>query len=202
MTADRLADRATLLGRLDRGLEQVSPAAFEGSDASFRKALDLIRSAAVRRAFELDREPPRTRERYGPHLFGQGCLLARRLLEAGRRAGDRLLALRGAGRLAGLGHAREQLPPPARAPVPPTDRAVSRVCSTTWPPAACSTTRWSSCMGEFGRTPKINKKAGRDHWPQAQSILLAGAGRPAGSVYGSSDRDGGYPPRSRSRPPT
>jgi uncharacterized protein (DUF1501 family) len=57
------------------------------------------------------------------------------------------------------------------------------------------------CMGEFGRSPKINAKAGRDHWPGVQSIMLAGAGLPGGAVYGASDHQGAYPADQPVAPP-
>jgi Protein of unknown function (DUF1501) len=192
VTADRLADRETLLSRIDRGLEQVSPAAFEGSDASFRKALEVIRSASVRRAFALDQESPRTRERYGRHLFGQGCLLGRRLLEAGVGLVTVYWHYEGPEdspvwdtHQNNFRHLRERL-------VPPTDVAVSALLDDLSARGMLDDTL-VAMFGEFGRTPKVNKQAGRDHWGGAQSILLAGAGTPAGTVYGATDRDGGLP---------
>jgi Protein of unknown function (DUF1501) len=192
VTADRLADREALLGRIDRGLERVSPAAFEGADASFRKALDVIRSAAVRRAFALDQESPRTRERYGKHLFGQGCLLGRRLLEAGVGLVTVYWHYEGPEdspvwdtHQNNFRHLRERL-------MPPTDVAVSALLDDLSARGMLDDTL-VAMFGEFGRTPKVNKHAGRDHWGWAQSIMLAGAGTPAGTVFGATDRDGGMP---------
>ena len=66
--------------------------------------------------------------------------------------------------------------------------------------AVCSTTRWSCCLGEFGRTPKVNKDAGRDHWPHAMSVLMAGAGIPGGQVVGATDAKGYYAAENVYRP--
>lgn len=192
VSAGRLNDREGLLRRLDRGLDQLPTAAFEGQDANGRKAFAVTRSAAVRRAFALDEESPRTRERYGPHLFGQGCLLGRRLLEAGVGLVTVYWHYEGPEdspvwdtHQNNFPHLRERL-------APPTDRAVSAVLDDLAARGLLDDTLLI-VMGEFGRTPRVNKQGGRDHWGGAQSILLAGAGLPAGAVYGSTDRDGGLP---------
>ena len=192
VSADRLGNREALLGQLDRGLGRVGPAAFEGADANFKKALEVIRSAALRRAFALDQEPPKTRERYGKHLFGQGCLLARRLLEAGVGLVTVYWHYEGPEdspvwdtHWNNYPHLRKRL-------MPPTDVAVSAVLDDLDARGLLADTL-VVMMGEFGRSPRINKEGGRDHWGGAQSILLAGAGIPAGTVYGSTDRDGGLP---------
>ena len=109
------------IGRLDERRAPARPARRMAlgrdvaMDGWYQKAFALLKSAKVREAFDLSGEPSRRREAYGAHLFGQGCLLARRLIEAGVAPGHRLLALRRAGRFAGLGHASEQLQAPARA---------------------------------------------------------------------------------------
>ncbi len=191
VTADRLADREILRTQLDLKLAHLS-ATFEGSDASFRRAVEMIRSAAVRRAFALDRESPKTCDRYGRHLFGQGCLLARRLLEAGVGFVSVYWHYEGPDdspvwdtHQNNFRHLRERL-------MPPTDRAVSAVLEDLAARGMLDDTL-VVMMGEFGRTPRVNKNAGRDHWAGAQSVMLAGAGTPAGTVYGSTDRDGGFP---------
>jgi hypothetical protein len=192
VTAQRLADRESLLGRLDDRLTHLSPTAFEGSDANFHKAVEMIRSTAVQRAFDLDQESPRTRERYGRHLFGQGCLLARRLLESGVGFVTVYWHYEGPDdspvwdtHWNNFKHLRERL-------MPPTDVAVSAVLDDLANRGMLADTL-VAMFGEFGRTPLVNKYAGRDHWAGAQSIMLAGAGIPAGALYGSTDRDGGLP---------
>jgi hypothetical protein len=188
----RLDDREGLLRRLDRGLDRLPPAAFEAVDANARKGFAVTRSAAVRRAFALDDESPKTRERYGAHLFGQGCLLARRLLEAGVGLVTVYWHYEGPEdspvwdtHQNNFPHLRDRL-------APPTDRAVSAVLDDLGARGLLDDTLVIA-MGEFGRTPRVNKHGGRDHWAGAQSILLAGAGLPAGAAYGSTDRDGGLP---------
>lgn len=192
VTIDRLAGRETLLGQLDGRFAGVSPTAFEGSDANFRKAVAMIRSAAVQRAFALDQESPKTRDRYGRQLFGQGCLLARRLLEAGVGFVTVYWHYEGPDdspvwdtHWNNFKHLRERL-------MPPTDVAASAVLDDLANRGLLDDTL-VAMFGEFGRTPLVNKYAGRDHWAGAQSIMLAGAGFPAGAVYGSTDRDGGLP---------
>jgi arylsulfatase A-like enzyme len=146
----------------------------------------------MRRAFALDEESPRTRDRYGPHLFGQGCLLARRLLEAGVGLVTVYWHYEGPEdspvwdtHQNNFPHLRDRL-------APPTDRAVSALLDDVAARGLLDDTL-VIVMGEFGRTPRVNKHGGRDHWAGAQSILLAGAGLPAGAIYGSTDRDGGLP---------
>ena len=192
VSADRLGDREALLGQIDRGLEALPSSTFEGSDAHFRKAVEMIRSAGVRRAFALEQESPKTRERYGSHLFGQGCLLARRLLEAGVGFVTVYWHYEGPEdspvwdtHQNNFKHLRERL-------MPPTDVAVSAVLDDLSLRGMLDDTL-VVMFGEFGRTPIVNKHAGRDHWAGAQSIMVAGAGTPAGTVYGSTDRDGGLP---------
>jgi hypothetical protein len=192
VSGERFAERKSLLEQMDRGLAGVSPAAFEGADANFHKAVEVIRSPAMRRAFSLDEESPKTRDRYGRHLFGQGCLLGRRLLEAGVGLVTVYWHYEGPEdspvwdtHQNNFKHLRERL-------MPPTDVAVSALLEDLAVRGMLTDTL-VVMMGEFGRTPLVNKYAGRDHWAGAQSILLAGAGAPAGTVYGSTDRDGSLP---------
>ncbi len=190
VTADRLAERRFLRGRLEQRLT-TAPAAAD-FDAWYGRALALLKSPRVRRAFDLDREPQRLRDAYGRHLFGQGCLLARRLIEAGVALVTVYWHYEGPDdspvwdtHWNNFRHLRERLMPPA-------DAAFAALLADLAARGLLDDTLvvW---MGEFGRTPKINDKAGRDHWPHVQSIVLAGAGVPGGSVYGASDRSGAYP---------
>ncbi|HJZ53366.1 MAG TPA: DUF1501 domain-containing protein, partial [Gemmataceae bacterium] len=182
----RIESRRRLLGALDR------PGGPADRDAYYEQAFDLIRSPAVHRALRLDREPVRTREAYGPHLFGQGCLLARRLLEAGVPLVTVYWHYEGPDdspvwdtHANNFRHLRERL-------VPPADRAAAFLLEDLSARGLLDDTL-VVVMGEFGRSPRVNRQAGRDHWPHCQSILLAGAGLRGGSVYGTSDRTGGYP---------
>jgi hypothetical protein len=189
VTAERLADRRWVLSALDRDLR--AGEATVATEPWQRQAFALLRAPELRQAFLLDREPERIREEYGRHLFGQGCLLARRLLEAGLALVSVYWHYEGPDdspvwdtHQNNFRHLRERL-------APPTDRAVAALVSDLAQRGLLEETL-VICLGEFGRSPKINKLGGRDHWPTVQSVLLAGAGL-AGGVYGSSDRIGAYP---------
>ncbi len=190
MTAERLADRGLLLPALDRSLSAGESAA--DKDHWQRQAFALLRSQKLREAFRLERETERTRADYGRHLFGQGCLLARRLLEAGIALVSVYWHYEGPDdspvwdtHQNNFRHLRKRL-------APPTDRALAALVGDLAQRGLLEDTL-VICMGEFGRSPRINKWAGRDHWPAVQSVVLAGAGIPGGSVHGSSDRIGAYP---------
>jgi hypothetical protein len=189
----RLTDRRALIDQLDSKLRRAEGAAGLREYADFcTQAFDLLGSPAVRRAFDLDGEPVGLRDRYGKHLFGQGALLGRRLLEAGVTFVTVYWHYEGPDdspvwdtHWNNFRHLRERL-------AAPTDQAVAALLADLSLRGLLDDTL-VLVFGEFGRSPKINDKAGRDHWPHVQSILLAGAGVPAGSVLGSSDRDGAYP---------
>jgi hypothetical protein len=193
MTAERLQDRRTLLDRLDRRLATMeAQPTMQDLDALYRKAFSLIRSAKVREAFALDREPDRLRDEYGRHLFGQGCLLARRLIEAGVGLVSVYWHYEGPDdspvwdtHQNNFVHLRQRL-------MPPTDAALAALLHDLHERGLLDETL-VICLGEFGRTPKVNKNAGRDHWGALQSVVLAGGGVKGGSVYGVSDKIGGRP---------
>jgi hypothetical protein len=154
-------------------------------DTAQHRALDLIHSGRVREAFALDQEPQPLRERYGTHGFGQSALLARRLVERGVRfvtvnwpnyyEWDHHGNVQGA--IKGLG--------------PILDNALASLIEDLNNRGMLQRTL-VICMGEFGRTPKLNKDAGRDHWVNVMSVLMAGGGIRGGQVIGSSTPDG-YP---------
>jgi hypothetical protein len=177
-----------------------SRGAFANLDAHYQRAYALIGSPAVQRAFQLDREPDRVRAAYGRHLFGQGCLLARRLLEAGVSLVTVYWHYEGPKdspvwdtHANNFPHLRERL-------MPPTDRAFASLLEDLSSRGLLDDTL-VVCMGEFGRSPRINSSGGREHWPLVQSIVLAGAGIPGGSVYGASDRLGAQPADKPVTPP-
>lgn len=193
ISARRFRDRKLLLDQLDQLRSSVErSSALEGLDDSYRQAFETINSDQARRAFRLDEEPASVVAAYGEHLFGQGCLLARRLLEAGVSLVSVYWHYEGPDDSPvwdthgnNFPHLRQRL-------MPPTDRAVSTLLKELSERGLLEDTLLI-CMGEFGRSPKINGQAGRDHWPQVQSIMLAGAGLRAGAVHGSTDPTGGYP---------
>ena len=190
VTGQRLADRSLLRGRINdlvRGTE-----ATRNLDGFYERALHLLASSSLGTAFALEQEPQKLRDEYGTHLFGQGCLLARRLIEAGVELVTVYWHYEGPEDSPvwdthgnNFDHMRKRL-------APPTDPAVATLLGDLQQRGLLDETL-VVVMGEFGRTPKVNGVAGRDHWPHVQSILLAGAGIPGGTVYGASDKQGAYP---------
>jgi hypothetical protein len=193
MTVDRLDDRRVLLDQLDRSF-RVSETNTQIADRNsyYRQAFAMIRSPAARQAFLLDREPDRLRDAYGRHLFGQGCLLARRLLEAGVSLVTVYWHYEGPKDSPVWDTHQNNYPHLRNRLMPPADRAFASLLADLADRGMLQDTLvvW---MGEFGRTPRINAHGGRDHWPHVQSVVLAGAGIRGGSVYGASDRVGAFP---------
>jgi hypothetical protein len=184
-----LAGRADLLRRLDHA---ALPGRAAGATAYRDRALGLIASPEVRRLFDLSREPARLRERYGRHRLGQSLLLARRLVEGGVNfvaAFD--------GRTNGQDanwDSHEKLFARHRQLIPPSDQAFSALIEDLEARGLLDSTLVVA-LGEFGRTPRINRTAGRDHWPDCYTAVLAGGGVRGGAVYGASDKVGAYPAR-------
>ena len=154
-----------------------------------RKALTLLTSSRARAAFDLSREPEAIKERYGPTLFGTSLLAARRLVEAGvtvRHGHDRV-ARRGA-----LGLAQQQLRHAQDFHLPNLDQIATALLEDLDRRGLLDSTL-VVIMGEMGRSPRVNRKAGRDHWPQCGFALLFGGGVKEGFVLGASDKIGAYP---------
>jgi hypothetical protein len=201
VTAERLADRRLLAERLDRTRRAIERReVWSGFDSFRARAFELILAPAVSRAFRLDREPERLRAAYGRHLFGQGCLLARRLLEAGVALVTVYWHTEGPDdspywdtHQSNFAHLRHRLAPPA-------DQAVATLLEDLSARGLLAETL-VICMGEFGRSPKINIKGGRDHWARVQSVILAGAGLRGGTIFGASDRLGAAPAEDPVTPP-
>jgi Protein of unknown function (DUF1501) len=183
----RFRQRIGLRAALDRQVKQAGPL----MDSHHQRAFALLQSPAARRAFYLASEPDRVRQRYGNHPFGQSCLLARRLIEAGVAL---VTVYWNAPHIDDLQHwdthknsfkrLKEHL-------LPPYDLALSALLEDLHDRGLLADTLVTS-MGEFGRTPKINRNGGRDHWGFCQSIVLAGGGVRGGQVYGSSDASAAY----------
>jgi hypothetical protein len=185
--AGDLGGRAALLRRLDRA---ALPGRAARAGADRERALRLLANPELRRLFELSKEPAPLRERYGRHRLGQSLLLARRLVEGGVN----FVAVFD-GRTNGQDanwDSHENLFARHRQLIPPTDQALSALVEDLGDRGLLGTTLvvW---MGEFGRTPRVNKSGGRDHWPDCYSALLAGGGVTGGAVLGASDRVGAYP---------
>jgi hypothetical protein len=193
MTPARLADRHALQAAFNQGVELASlRAAGADLDANYARALDLLRSAGVQQAFRLEAEPAPLRAAYGEHLFGQGCLLARRLLQAGVALVTVYWHYEGPDDSPVWDTHENNFPHLRNRLAPPADAAIAALLQDLASHGLLADTL-VAVLGEFGRSPRVNAKGGRDHWPHAQSILLAGAGIPAGSIYGSTDAQGGYP---------
>ncbi len=193
VSATRLKERRRLLTEFDQRLRgELLSSRVVTVDSQRERVFSLMSSSAVQTAFDLDRETTATRNRYGSHLFGQGCLMSRRLLEAGvalvtvywHYEGPRDSPVWDT-HANNFTHLRNRL-------APPTDVAMSALLDDLAERGMLDDTLFLA-MGEFGRTPKINANAGRDHWPQVATLVLAGAGIHAGTTYGASDRLGAYP---------
>lgn len=191
MTVARLLERKSIRQAVDslaRGIEQgQSPT----SDPAYEQAFRLIASPQARAAFDLHHEPQATRNRYGRHSLGQSCLMARRLIEAGTRfvtVTDRgwdtheELVLR----------LKEGYTGGSVGKIPKLDVAYSALIDDLSQRGLLDSTL-VILMGEFGRTPKLNPRGGRDHWPRAFSVALAGGGVKGGCVVGQSDAHGERP---------
>ena len=160
-------------------------------DVYTEKAFRLLHSPAVRRAFDLAAEDPRLRDRYGRTKLGQSALLARRLVEAGVRF---VTVYDGQhnGQEANWDAHSSVFPRLKDNLLPPADQAFAALIDDLSSRGLLEETLVIG-MGEFGRTPKINGTAGRDHWPFCYSVMLAGGGIRGGITYGSSDKLGAYP---------
>jgi hypothetical protein len=193
----RLRGRRTLLNdlaaRAPRGPDARPPAdLFQEMDSYRKKAFSLLETGQVRRAFELQAEPRAIRERYGMNFFGQSVLLGRRLLEAGVRLVhvNCMSSIYGGER--NWDTHKDNFNLLSQTLLPRTDRAIAELLADLSASGLLDETL-IVVTGEFGRTPKINANAGRDHWPQAFSVLVAGAGLAGGRTFGSTDKHGAAP---------
>jgi uncharacterized protein (DUF1501 family) len=156
-------------------------------DGYTRRAFELLASPACRNAFNLANETQPIRDSYGSTFFGQNCLLARRLVEAGVP----MVTLFSFGNRDWDTHGNnfQNL---KNTLLPPTDRGLSALLEDLDSRGLLDETLvvW---MGDMGRTPRINRDAGRDHWSFCYSVVLAGGGIRGGQVHGSSDRAAAYP---------
>lgn len=196
----RLDDRRRLLNAVNGSIDGADRD-LDRYDRQTQQAFDMLRSARAGHAFDLEREPGVTRDRYGRSPFGQSVLLARRLVEAG----------------VSLVQVNWYRGPeePSDAPVwdthvneaerlrrnlmPPMDQAFAALLDDLTQRGMLDDTL-IVCMAEFGRTPRFNNRAGRDHWGPVFSVALAGGGIRGGIVHGASDRIGAQPRDGRVRP--
>jgi hypothetical protein len=197
----RFAARAELWNATGRSLE--TPAA-KTYDAYHDKALALIQSQRVSQAFALESEAASVRERYGMTRFGQSCLLARRLIEAGTRFVQVTWPARSddepaAGPDGSWDTHRNNFPMLREHRCPVFDRSLSALIADMADRGLLARTLVVA-IGEFGRSPKIGAPTtdnvgpgGRDHWPECYSFLIAGGGVQPGRAFGESDKFGAYP---------
>jgi hypothetical protein len=160
-------------------------------DAIRVRAFDLLTSPAMQRAVRIDQEPPRTRDAYGRNIYGQSLLLARRMIEAGTRVACLSWAPDANATWDTHGQNFKKLKGEL---LPQLDLAVSALLTDLIDRGMLGRTL-VAVMGEFGRTPKVNPAAGRDHWNFCYSLMLAGGGTKAGYVHGASDKIGARPSR-------
>jgi len=186
LTVSEFEKRNNLLNDLDttfKGVEADSKL-IDGMDKFAQQAFDMIRSSKARAAFDVSSEKPAVAKPFGEGRFGMSCLLALRLITAGVRFvtvsfsgwdthGNNFKSLQG-----GL--------------LPQLDTGLAALLAGLKEQGLLDTTT-VYVVGEFGRTPKINEKAGRDHWPRAMTALLAGGGVKGGQVIGASDANGAGP---------
>lgn len=190
VSVDRWSGRRELLGQVDekrRLLDRL--AEVDNFDAFQQRALNLLTSPLAARAFDLAAEPAKVRDHYGRTPFGQSCLLARRLAEAGVPMITVHYCRTPVGSWDTHGNHFNQM---KESLCPTFDRAFAALVSDLDARGLLGQTLVLA-TAEFGRTPKVNRNAGRDHWPWVYSIALAGGGVTAGIVHGSSDRIAAYP---------
>ncbi|QEH39180.1 hypothetical protein OJF2_77920 [Aquisphaera giovannonii] len=186
LTADRFARRRRMLDRFDRWQQTVEAQAGESlaMDRFYEKAFGIVTSPQAKRAFDLSEEDATLRDRYGRNTFGQSCLLARRLVEAGVR----FVTVSSGGwdtHQNNFTSLRKNL-------LPHLDAGYSALLADLDQRGLLEETIvvW---MGDFGRTPKINSAAGRDHWAGSMTFCLGGGGIRVGEVLGKSDRNAEQP---------
>jgi len=201
ITPVQLGRRQSLLSQLDDRFRRLDDS-FRTYDSFQQQAFDLLTSGQARQAFDIAQESDVVRDRYGRNRWGQSVLLARRLVEAGVR----------------LVHVQWPREPGDNASDNPlwdthaqnADRVEDVLCPMFDVGFSALIEELDQrglldetlvvTIGEFGRTPKINAKGGRDHWGSVFSFAMAGAGISGGQVYGSSDKNGGFPASNRVQP--
>ena len=186
-SSDRFNRRVGLLDQIekefsDRGGQVVAT----NHKQLYNKASKLVLSPEVKR-FQFDDESPTTRDRYGSSEFGKGCLLARRMIESGVPFVE--VSSRGAPGAGGNWDTHQDVFSRTASLIQATDPGMAALIGDLKERGLLDKTLvvW---MGEFGRTPKINPRGGRDHYPRVFNAAIAGCGIKGGQVYGASTKDG------------
>jgi len=178
LTVAELDDRRKLLNTFDTLRRDIDRSGtLDNLDKFQREAYELISGPSARRAFDLSREDPRIKDLYGRHTWGQSTLLARRLVEAGVT----FVTVH----MGGWDH-HSAIEAAMKSNLPPLDKAIAGLVTDLNERGLYEKTAIYVC-GEFGRTPMVNKDAGRDHWGQSGFGLLGGGGIKGGIAYGSTD---------------
>jgi hypothetical protein len=185
-TLDQLENRDKLLHDFDGAFREADRAAelADGLDTFHKQALEILRSDRTRKAFDLNQERPEVREAYGKTGFGQGVLAARRLVEAGVRFVTVTLG--------GWDTHGRNFDALAKRLLPQLDLTLSALVGDLHERGMLGRTV-VYCAGEFGRTPKVNRNAGRDHWARSMAVVLAGGGFRPGYAHGTTDAQGMAP---------
>jgi len=193
MTMTRLGERRELLQAFDQLRADMDVRnEFAGLDRFSRQAMEMVTSERAAKAFDLSQEDPKTREAYGKFSAGQGCLLARRLVEAGVTF---VTVLSGGGwdtHANNFSILKDDC-------LPRVDQAIAALVTDLYE-RGLDKRVMVIAYGEFGRTPKINKEGGRDHWPGASFALFSGGGLKVGQMIGETDAQAAFPVTQRYGP--
>ncbi|MCA8956670.1 MAG: DUF1501 domain-containing protein [Planctomycetes bacterium] len=206
----RMQRRARLLDQLNAAMPEIDKATQRTALSRYQaRALDLVVSGRARQAFDLAQEPREVRDLYGRHTFGQSCLLARRLVEAGTRfvQVNWPAVANGNPRVDAFDTHAENFAPLRNLHCPKLDSGLSALLLDLDRRGMLDDTLVLA-IGEFGRSPKMgvstsgnsNSATGRDHWPYCYTALIAGGGVRRGTVYGASDATGSSPKESPVHP--
>jgi len=184
--AKRLGKRRELLADIDKIRRDVDTKGdLGGLDTFYKDAFEMVTNTKAQKAFDVHQEPARLRDRYGRHDLGQCCLLARRLVEAGVT----FVTIQAGGGWDTHGDNFKQL---KNNLLPRYDEALCALVSDLHD-RGLNENVLVMTMGEFGRTPRINPQAGRDHWPQAMSVVYAGGGLKMGQMIGTTNTTAEHP---------
>jgi hypothetical protein len=184
--AKRLGKRRELLSDLDKIRRDIDTKGdLEGLDTFYKDAFEMVTNTKAQKAFDIHKEPPGLRDRYGRHDLGQCCLLARRLVEAGVT----YVTIQAGGGWDTHGDNFKQL---KNGLLPKYDQALTALVSDLNDRGLLDDVLVMT-MGEFGRTPRINPTAGRDHWPQAMTVVYAGGGLKMGQAIGTTNASAEFP---------
>lgn len=185
-TLEELENRDRLLTGFDSGFKALDKSAdlADGLDAFHKQALEILRSDKTKKAFDLTQEKQALRERYGMNPAGQGALAARRLVEAGVRFTTISMG--------GWDTHANNFDALSKRNLPQLDQVLSALIEDLDQRGMLDSTI-VYCAGEFGRTPKVNQRAGRDHWARSMAVVLAGGGFKRGFAYGTTDTNGMAP---------